>query len=249
MSRAFLVSNPFTKNLISITLHEPSLTSDNLGHKTWLASYLLAKRLPCLLPFLPSLHDSLRRESSKTSGVTPEDLPRILELGAGTGLVGIATAAIFPFTHVHLSDLPAITPNLQDNVIRNWHHISGQASERKISVGVLDWSFLLPDPENRLKYDIILAADPLYTPLHPTWLVNTVTNFLETGANARFVVELPLRDVYLAVVNEFRAKTEAAGLKLVNEGEEVGVEDWECNVEEGEKPEVKCWWGVWMWGS
>ena len=82
-----------------MTLHSSSVfkfgwkISDNLGHKT---SYLLAKRLPILILYLPSLNLPGRRKSILEKRPASTNLaPRILELDACTGLVGIAAATLF----------------------------------------------------------------------------------------------------------------------------------------------------------
>lgn len=240
-----MIPDPSSKSSISISLHEPSLTSDNLGHKTWLASYLLAKRLPLLRHHLPLLRPLSKLGRPSRSSAPPTEPLQILELGAGTGLVGITAAAVFPSVSVHLTDLPAITPNLQDNVSR--HIQSGLDFDecRNVTVGVLDWSDLPSEVGTLRKYDVIIAADPLYSPLHPVWLVNTIALFLKGGQHARVIVELPLREVYTFEVEDFRTRMGEAGFILVEDGEEVGFEDWGQCTSEGDQLEINCWWGVW----
>lgn len=201
-----------------------------------------------MLPYLPCLQ-AFVKDPSTPGFPSPDAPPRILELGAGTGLVGIAAAAFFPVL-VHVTDLPAIVPNLLANVARN-DHIITHANGRKPTVGVLDWSDL-PTDENLAsslqKSDIILAADPLYSPLHPVWLTDAIDTFLKREAAARVVVELPLRDAYLPEVDDFKRRMEAKGLDLMACGEEVGYDDWEGGGgNDREKMEVRCWWGVWRW--
>lgn len=123
-----------------------------------------------------------------------------------------------------------------------------------MTVGVLDWSNPHQNSDkiinNALKensFDIVLAADPLYSPLHPAWLIDTISRFLKRHEHARVVVELPLREVYGAEVEEFLAKMQMRGLGLLGQGEESGFEDWGDAGDEGEKTEVRCWWGVWGW--
>ncbi len=248
VSRTFVIPHPSSKSSISISLHEPSLTSDNLGHKTWLASYLLAKRLPYLIPHLPMVRLRSELTGSPRFATASIELPYILELGAGTGLVGLAAAAVFSAANVHLTDLPAIIPNLQNNVSHNIHPTHEFDECGNVTVGVLDWSNLPTDAENRnpvQKYDLILAADPLYSPLHPMWLVNTIALFLKRDQQARVIVELPLREVYKSEVKDFRMRMSEEGFCLVADGEEVGVEDWGGCSAGGDQMEVKCWWGVW----
>lgn len=217
-----------------------------------MASYLLAKRLPILLPYLPSLNLPGRKSILEKSLGSSNLAPRILELGAGTGLVGIAAAALFS-VHVHLTDLPAILPNLQANTSKNAGLLSGDDSGGggELSSGVLDWSDLPPleDGQNSLQRpEIILAADPLYSPLHPAWLVNAIERFLQKGKMARVVVELPLRDAYIPEVENFKKEMKARGFNLLMDGKEVGYDDWGggCR-DELEKAAVTCWWGIWGW--
>lgn len=226
MSRTFNIPTS-TANSVSITLREPSLIADNLGHKTWLASYLLAKRLPKLASYVPAL---------EISG-------QVIELGAGTGLVGLAIAAVFD-VHVHLTDLPAIVPNLLANVTANSLNIIKGST----SVGELDWSNS-PDccSEEHEAYDVVVAADPLYSPQHPAWLVATIDHVLKRDLAARVVIELPLRQAYAPEISELKSRMAESGLVMLVQGTERGFEDWEDNQRGNEKTEVECWWAVWLW--
>ncbi|KAL8787194.1 MAG: hypothetical protein Q9195_007885 [Heterodermia aff. obscurata] len=223
LSRTFIIPQPSPSTPpVHITLLEPSLTGDNLGHKTWLSAYLLALRLPSLLSTLFPINNPLH----------------ILELGAGTGLLGLTAAVLLPRAATHLTDLPAIIANLTQNIHANTHLFASPPS-----VGALDWSE--PATTNE-KYDLIIASDPLYSPQHPAWLVDTISRQLSTNRDARVVIELPLRDAYLAEVHEMRKRMLDAGLGLLDSGEEVGREDW--GSDHGvERAEVRCWWGVWGW--
>ena len=62
---------------------------------------------------LCSESQSHRLNESRDSPFVP-----VVELGSGTGLLGLAAAAIWQ-THVVLSDLPIIMPNLMENIERN----------------------------------------------------------------------------------------------------------------------------------
>ncbi|KAF7192880.1 Protein-lysine N-methyltransferase rrg1 [Pseudocercospora fuligena] len=218
---------------LDLTLHEPALTGDCLGLKTWASSYLLAKRMTLLRTSLPPL---------------PIEAT-VLELGSGTGLVGLAAAAILS-RHVLLTDLPDIVPNLERNAEANAGSLSTHGGQ--VTCAVLDWnlpqSLHLNDTDNDYAartFPLILAADPLYSSDHPRLLVNAVRYHLSSERNARVVVELPLRDAYANERNDFRARMNAIGLHIVDEGEEVGYDDWSSN--DDEPLEVRCWWTVWAW--
>ena len=226
---------------VSITLHEPSLTADNLGHKTWLASFLLAKRLPSLVSHLPPLTQQGRSDGLASTSDIRNSSVQAIELGAGTGLVGLAVAAIFD-VHVHLTDLPAIVPNLRANVASN--------ADGSTSVGELDWSKLsCLQGEAKQKYDLVVAADPLYSPQHPSWLVAAIMHVLKKDKASRVVVELPLREAYTQEVVDFKERMGLAGLSIVAEGLESGFEDWESGHGNNVRTEVDCWWAVWRWAS
>ncbi|KAK5121238.1 hypothetical protein LTR85_005404 [Meristemomyces frigidus] len=236
------------EDVLQIRLHEPALTADNLGLKTWASSYLLAKRLVALKYSLPPLAQGAA----------------ILELGAGTGLVGIAAAAVFK-TDVFLTDLPDIVPNLERNAKANSLAIASHGGG-EVHTAVLDWSdpavFTLPPtadagspgPAPRHSFPLILAADPIYSPEHPRLLVQAIAHHLSLGEDARVVVEMPIRDAYAAEREDFRDRMRGLGLGVVGEGEEVGFDDWGAaggcgrgGEGEEELAEVRCWWSVWGW--
>lgn len=325
VSRTFRITidEDGSEKTVDIKIYEPSLTGDNLGHKTWVASYLLAKRLPELLPrHFPAVRSSSSvaclLDRSKTgmgsgpnpfkspissealpSGATtnPSDLTslpcpgkpspipihypkeshhspyqpytpsktdsrpvKILELGAGTGLVGLAASALFSTTYVHLTDLPSIMPNLQYNIHEN--RDLAFRSNSQVTAGVLDWShYRLPiectagrnqTEEGNEKFDIILAADSLYAPEHPAWLVATICAYLrrDVQRKPRVIAELPLRGLNPPEHDEFRSCMHDGGFSLLEEGTEPGYDDWaESNTAGGRRKEVRCWWSVWRWAE
>lgn len=283
---------------LDITLHEPSLTDDNLGHKTWVASYLLALRLPTLLKKhfpssiehkpataptqSPSSKSSYPRDlspspspprstttprppsphhSTTTTPPSPSPLPRILELGAGTGLVGLAASALIPASSIHLTDLPSILPNLLHNTDFNAHLAARCGSV--VTAGVLDWSSVVAcnnreavEVDCSEKYDLILAADSLYAPEHPRWLVETMAAYLKKDtAKARIFVSLPIRggneaSSKSAEHQELRVRMRERRFRMLEEGQDVGFDDWgELQGSESydERQAVECWWSVWAW--
>ena len=229
MLRSFVI--PFTRSVssrdpeqasLNVRLHEPSLTGDNLGLKTWASSLLLSKRLQRLRSHLPPAR------------------PRVLELGSGTGLVGIAAACLWS-ADVTLSDLPEIVPNLQKNVRENSKTVQHHGGTS--SVRALDWSDSKEiSPSEDEKFPVVIGADPLYSPEHPRLLVETIKRWLRPTRDARFVVELPLRGRYDVERAELKQRLTQAHLRIEDEGEEVGYDDWIGY--EGQL-EVTCWWAVW----
>ncbi|KAE9984960.1 hypothetical protein BLS_000539 [Venturia inaequalis] len=234
ISRTFII--PTHTGQVEISLHEPSLTEDHLGFKTWASSYMLAKRL-CSTSF-PSPRDERRR---------------ILELGSGTGLVGMAAAAVLK-ADVLLTDLPEIEGNLAKNVSQNLDIIECEGGSA--TTAVLDWanptlvegsssvgtSDFAPQP-----FPIILAADCMYSAEHPSLLINAVTPWLERSPEARLILEIPLREGhgYEKERDDLRQRLATLGLEVLEQGEETGYDDW--GGVGNELQEVPCWWSIWKW--
>lgn len=220
MTRSFQVQPELT-----LQLYEPSLTEDSLGLKTWTSSWLLAKRL-----------DQLSRHVSSPPA-------RALELGAGTGLVGLTVASVWQrlVSEVLLTDLPEIIPNLNKNIDVNRGLTPANV---KVHSRVLDWSDESDVPADRDQgYQLILAADPIYSVDHPRMFTSTVERWLHPGAGSRFILELPLRQGYDNERQELRQRLQSF-MEVVEEGEDVGHDDWEAA--DGRAIEVRCWWSVWQ---
>ena len=188
---------------LEITLFEPSLTGDDLGHKTWTASFLLSR-------LLLSLRSHLLPPSGAGSTL------RALELGSGTGLLGIAFAALFPRAVIDLTDLPAIVPNLAANLEANRHLLEAVGSSG--TVRALDWAEAEADADAADGYELVLVADPLYSSEHPGLIAKAVDAKLARTREARLVLELPLREAYAAEIGEMKDRLAGLGLVLVDCG-------------------------------
>lgn len=224
---------------IDLAIHEPALTADNLGLKTWASSYQLAKRLHQMcLPKVP-----------ESKGY------HVLELGAGTGLVGLAAAAAMGW-RVCLTDLPEIVPNLQRNAEANMEVIASR--DGCACVGTLDWTApaeldvrgiegadeSTPLPTSTARFPMILVADALYTSEHPKWLVQTIKRRLAESPDARVVAEMPQRPLFKSELEDFKTRMIDAGFQILEEGTETGKDDWGWS-ERGDVGEVTCWWSIW----
>ncbi|PSN67197.1 hypothetical protein BS50DRAFT_588197 [Corynespora cassiicola Philippines] len=238
ISRNFRI--PTATSFFELSIHEPALTGDDLGLKTWAASYLLSKRLH---KFGPAINGHQRLQ--------------VLELGSGTGLVGLAMAGLG--ADVVLTDLPSIYQNLARNARDNAAVV--QQGGGSTQTGVLDWTNptscnILPPDSNpageglalSAKFPLILAADSLYSPDHPGMLVNTIKYWLCEDDDAKVIVEFPYRDAYLPQIKDFRERMETIGLCVLDEGEEQGYDDWGSSGaqrDEDDRALVTCWWSCW----
>jgi SAM-dependent methyltransferase len=149
----------------------------SVGLQSWGSSILLADRF-CQKPDNFSLTPPSQGRSL-----------RILELGAGTGLLSIVAAKILqPFTaEIVATDYhPDVLENLAKNVVNNFTTPSTfSAGHEAIVVTALDWEH--PEYSGPLaqSFDIILAADVIYHPSHAEWIKPCVEKLLSrpSGAN------------------------------------------------------------------
>lgn len=232
---------------IKIQIADPSnVQADNLALATWGSSEVLANILHRITVNISG------------TGASPAALP-VLELGAGTGLVGLSAAAIW-HTNAVLSDLAPILPNIQANVQLNSELLSRYNG--KAVCGMLDWAnpelltFSSPQrsaavleaepavgvPQynaNRSCARVILAADTVYDEDHPELLVNVVKARLDTGPEARLIMCYPLRIGYLDHIRDLWERLEKAGLTCMQEGRETIDQSWD--------EDTPYEWCVWRW--
>ncbi|CAI1934377.1 hypothetical protein SEUBUCD646_0D04760 [Saccharomyces eubayanus] len=205
------------KNLNSaIPLYEPSLTADNLGWKTWGSSLILSQ---LVVDYLHTT-DMLPLANCGTKRI------RVLELGSGTGLVGLSWAAKWKElygihnTEIYVTDLPEIVTNLEKNVVLN-------NLEDFVQAEVLDWT----NPQDFINqfghekdFDIIFVADPIYSPQHPEWVVNMISKFLAPSGTCH--LEIPLRAKYAKEREVLKSLLKDYDLKVIKESCSEGMDDW-----------------------
>ncbi|GJJ79116.1 hypothetical protein EMPS_11475 [Entomortierella parvispora] len=116
----------------SLQIHDPSFTAGDVGFKTFGSAYLLSKHIahgdiPQLEPFT-----SATTTAATNSGLP---LPRILELGSGTGLTGF-TAALYSNPQGPKVVLSDYHPNVLSTLkyTRELNHL-----EDRCDIQLLDW--------------------------------------------------------------------------------------------------------------
>ena len=163
----------------------PLLTTDHtsVGLQSWASSIILAERI-CWEP--SSFHlDLLDRPGA-----------RILELGAGTGLLSIIASKFLLSAEIIATDYhPDVLANLRSNVSSN---ATGK-DQPPISVHALDWSNPSGNgPFSEGSFDMVLAADVIYHQNHAQWIKSCAQRYLRrsrTGESYRpvFWLIIPLR--------------------------------------------------------
>ncbi len=167
---------------VHVELNDAPLLSDDhtsVGLQSWGSSIRLAERM-CLDPTAFSL----------TRG------QRILELGAGTGLLSIAASKLLansstePGVTVVATDYhPHVLDNLHDNVSTNF--LASPSPDSFVEVLPLDWQNPVFEGPLADKFDRILAADVVYHPDHTRWIKACVEHLL--AANGLFWLIVPIR--------------------------------------------------------
>lgn len=171
------------------------MLSSSTGHRTWGSATLLA---------LDVLNRPRQIFGNASSPI------HVLELGSGTGLVGLAAAFALqaragPF-HVCLTDFDDdALANLQHNVTQNLADVDCAREPTDVQIKKLDWASCLSlqaPPGFARQFDIILAADVVYEPDHVRLVhaaVSCLLRFPEPGRDApSFHVVVPLRPTHAA---------------------------------------------------
>ncbi|KAM5539933.1 hypothetical protein V8D89_006436 [Ganoderma adspersum] len=167
---------------VHVELNDAPLLSDDhtsVGLQSWGSSIRLAERM-CLDPSAFGLAQG----------------QRILELGAGTGLLSIAASKLLahlssesssPGVTVVATDYhPHVLDNLHDNVSTNF-----PPSPSFVEILPLEWQNPIFEGSLAEKFDCILAADVVYHPDHARWIKACVERLLTT--DGLFWLIIPLR--------------------------------------------------------
>ncbi|CAA2981051.1 N-lysine methyltransferase METTL21A-like [Olea europaea subsp. europaea] len=158
--------------------------------------------IPLRRPLVPAL--ACRHHSSHPPRLPPRATQRrpirILELGSGTGVVGIAAAAILGGS-VTVTDLPHVLPNIQFNVKANAETLNLHGGA--VEVAALSWGDTHNMEAIGREFDLIIGSDLVYHDHLYEPLLETLTFFL---------LESEKRIVFL-MAHEKRWKKESAFFK------------------------------------
>ncbi|OIV93422.1 hypothetical protein TanjilG_31079 [Lupinus angustifolius] len=133
------------------------LRSEGLSFQLWPAATALVTLLD-LHRIDPSKSPLSTTLSAARAGANNRPL-RILELGSGTGIVGIVAAATLG-CHVTITDLPHVVQNLQFNADANKEGVGSTGGA--VKVASLRWGHADDVDKIGREFDIILASDVVY---------------------------------------------------------------------------------------
>jgi len=133
---------------------------------SWLSKYMNDKKKEAALEAMSVV--------SISEDMAPSSIPTrkrvCLELGAGTGLVGIAVAVAFPELSVLSTDLDEALALMQQNVDAN----QALLPTNNMEVGFLDWA----EKDRKVEpVEILLLADVVYNDLSHEFLLQTVLDY------------------------------------------------------------------------
>ncbi|KAI1204613.1 uncharacterized protein F4807DRAFT_446655 [Annulohypoxylon truncatum] len=153
------------KIAIDVQLNDISMTThSDVGLQTWGASVVFCD-LICASP-------------ARFGFTTPTlgSSPRIVELGAGTGLVSLVLAKALPL--LDFTNSTVIATDYHPTVLAN---LETNASREGVKTCALDWSAPVLETPLDSPADILIATDVIYDPRHALWLRACATRLLAPG--------------------------------------------------------------------
>ncbi|EPQ60088.1 hypothetical protein GLOTRDRAFT_112853 [Gloeophyllum trabeum ATCC 11539] len=184
---SFPTAETASATCIEVELNDAALSKEDhtsVGLQSWASCIILARRM-CLVPCNYGL-----------------DRPaRVLELGAGTGLLSIVASKLLgsasPGPVISTDYHPDVLANLRKNVETNF----ADFQPAPVDVHKLDWEH--PDYSAPLDrpFNVILAADVIYHPEHASWIKRCVERLLvrpsaeNGGRGGIFWLAIPMRTV------------------------------------------------------
>ncbi|KAI0505841.1 hypothetical protein F5B22DRAFT_626550 [Xylaria bambusicola] len=177
-SEAKEVHESTESEVITVQLTDGLAGRDNTDHtdvglQSWGAAFIFTE-LMCASP---------SRFNFSRNALGPA--PRIIELGAGTGLAGIALGKILPRLGVAQPRIiatdfhPTVLANLEANIVKNFSTVGQGKDSVSIQAAPLDWE--TPDLSAPLdeQADVLVATDVIYGPQHAVWLRDCAARMLK----------------------------------------------------------------------
>ncbi|OAV86716.1 hypothetical protein PTTG_08437 [Puccinia triticina 1-1 BBBD Race 1] len=199
--------NSAVNTQIKIQIREGSLSFSAIGSQTWNSAPLLCRRLSREpFDFFPQLRCTPAEIFPINSPAPSKNITRtrnslkVLELGSGTGLVGLTASQILAsilssFSSMEPTDVEVILTDYHPEVLDNLRHNlelnrprhtlpAGCPSTLNVNVMKLDWRELESSELTHAglagAFDVVLGSDLVYEPEHAVWASNAVRYFLKS---------------------------------------------------------------------
>ena len=161
--------------VVNVELNDAPLISDDhtsVGLQSWGSAIRFAERM--------ALDPSAFGLTLPSSGTL-----RVLELGAGTGLLGIVAAKLLALSAPSPSTLELVAtdfhPSVLDNLRRNVATNFPAPESSPVDVRALDWERPAYAGALAAPFDVVLAADVIYHPDHARWIKTCAAPLLAPG--------------------------------------------------------------------
>ncbi|TLS31574.1 hypothetical protein PpBr36_02745 [Pyricularia pennisetigena] len=156
---------------VTVRLFDADLAASDhtgVGLQSWGASIIFSE-LVCKDPARLGLTRAAPRSCSSPT--------RVVELGAGTGLVSLVLAQLLPRVGVANAEIVATDyhPDVLDNLRAN---IAANEQACGVQVAPLDWSDPVLAPPLDAPADVLVATDVVYAPEHARWLRDCASRLL-----------------------------------------------------------------------
>jgi SAM-dependent methyltransferase len=219
---AFPIRTKNQPSIIKVRLTDVPLDNDDyssVGAQTWGGACVLAERIVRYPEYFGLIGQDASPDSSDSLQKMQPAL-RVLELGAGTGLVSLALAKLLESssdwmnhrTEIIATDFyPPVLENLQNNIAANSETADNEHPQPLVSVvsHFLDWKMFsatvdTPPAPFDLPFDLILGADIIYEAEHAFWIKGCLSRLLrrrqvsQADQGGIFHLVIPLRHTHQA---------------------------------------------------
>lgn len=160
--------SPFLAHDIRL-FEQHNAVTPGFGSILWDAAVILAGRLRVL-------HQGREREKGGKGPLLKG--MKAIDIGSGTGFVGICAAALG--ASVVLTDLPILTPLAAQNALLNGDSV--KSSGGALSVIPLEWGKPLPPGIKGVSFDLILASEVAFSHDLFSPLIASLTELLDAGS-------------------------------------------------------------------
>ncbi|KAL3420592.1 upf0665 family protein c [Phlyctema vagabunda] len=164
-------------------------TGESIARHIWDAGLILSSYIASLSPSASTQQRSSPFPALPLfTSVLQKPALKVLELGAGCGIVGITLSQLYANnTQTTLTDLPEASEILSQNI--------AQCNLPHLKSCILDWSLPLPPHISSEAWDLVLVADCTYNPDVVPHLVRTLQSVVQQRRECLIVLAMKVRHV------------------------------------------------------